>query len=58
MMKHGAVWDRLGTGEVQKKKEPLGISMCFTEESGVIQESWRVWGRCGGVVQAEGPTKS
>lgn len=59
MMKHEAVWDRLGAGGVQRKKEPPGICSCFTEETGVVEERWRVWGRCGGVVvSAEGPTQS
>lgn len=58
-MKHEAVWGRLGAGGVQRKKEPPGIGGCSTEETGVVEERWRVWGRCGGVVvPAEGPMKS
>lgn len=28
--------DRLGTGEIQRKKEALGVSECFTKEIGVV----------------------
>lgn len=39
-----------------EKEGTSGIGSYFTEETGVIEERWRVWGRCGGVVvPAEGP---
>jgi hypothetical protein len=36
MMKQEAVRGRLGTGGVQRKKEPLGMSRCFSEETGIV----------------------
>ena len=36
MMKHEALRGRLGTRGVQRKKEPLGISRCFKEETGIV----------------------
>lgn len=46
-MKREAVWDRRGAGEVQRKKEPRGTGGCLTEETGVVEERWRVWAGAG-----------
>lgn len=36
MMKQEAVRGRLGTGGVERKKELLGMSRCFSEETGIV----------------------